>query len=121
MNRGTAGPAEIVAAAINENHRGDVVGDKTFGEGVQQKTIEMPQGGDALVLTVAKYETPDGKVIEDEGVTPTVMVGERRRARGDRWMTTSDEVAAAAPETAPAKPKMDDQLAKALALLKLKS
>ena len=44
VNKGTAGAAEIVAAAILENARGDVVGDKTFGDGSVQKTIDLPDG-----------------------------------------------------------------------------
>ena len=44
VNRATAGPAELVAAAIMENARGDVVGDKTFGSGSIQKVIELPDG-----------------------------------------------------------------------------
>lgn len=125
VNRGTAGPAEIVAAAIEGNHRGDLVGEKTFGEGVQQKTIELPEGA-ALILTVAKYETPDGSVIEDAGITPTVTV-----AGADESAAIDDEdedeapaatLTKAAPEPVQAaKPKMDDQLSKALDLLKLKS
>ena len=62
VNRGTAGPAEIVAAAILENARGDVVGDKTFGDGSIQKVIDLPDGS-ALILSVAKYYTPSGKAI----------------------------------------------------------
>jgi len=121
VNRGTAGPAELVAAAIEDNKRGDVVGEKTFGEGVQQKTIELPEGA-ALILTVAKYETPDGKVIEDEGITPTVLVA----SADETASIDDDEDAAPAPAATPApvaaaKPKMDDQLSKALDLLKLKS
>ena len=54
VNKGTAGPAEIVAAAILENARGDIVGDKTFGDGSVQKVIEMGDGS-ALILSVAKY------------------------------------------------------------------
>ena len=54
VNRGTAGPAEIVAAAVMENARGDVVGDKTFGSGSIPKVIDMPDGS-ALILSVAKY------------------------------------------------------------------
>jgi carboxyl-terminal processing protease len=48
VNRGTAGPGELVAAAIADNKRGDLVGEKTFGEGAQQKTFELPgwRGGD---------------------------------------------------------------------------
>src|SRR5207237_4308218 len=54
VNRGTAGPAEVVASAVLGNARGDVVGDKTFGDGSIQKVIEM-QDGSALILSVAKY------------------------------------------------------------------
>jgi carboxyl-terminal processing protease len=74
VNRGTAGPAELTAAAIEGLKRGDVVGERTFGQGSVQKTIELP-GGDALLLTVAKYQTPGGKKIPDEAVTPSVLVG----------------------------------------------
>jgi len=75
VNRGTAGPAELVAAAIEDSKRGDVVGERTFGEGSVQKTIELPDGA-ALLLTVAKYQSPDGKKIEDDAVTPNVAVEE---------------------------------------------
>ncbi len=73
VNRGTAGAAELVASAILDNKRGDVVGDKTFGEGSVQKLIEVPDGS-ALILSVAKYYTSNGKVIQDTGITPNVMV-----------------------------------------------
>src|SRR5207244_9364668 len=68
VNKGTAGPAEIVAAAVLENARGDVVGDKTFGDGSVQKLIELPDGS-ALILSVAKYYSPQGKAIQDAAVT----------------------------------------------------
>jgi carboxyl-terminal processing protease len=44
VNRGTYGPAELTAAAIEDAKRGDVVGERTFGEGSVQKTIELPDG-----------------------------------------------------------------------------
>ena len=75
VNRGTYGAAEIAAAAIEDAKRGDVVGERTFGEGSVQKTIELPDGA-ALLLTVAKYESPSGKKIQDEAVVPTVKVGQ---------------------------------------------
>ena len=75
VNRGTYGAAELAADAIEDAKRGDVVGERTFGEGSVQKTIELPDGA-ALLLTVAKYEGPDGKKIQDEAVTPTVLVGQ---------------------------------------------
>ncbi len=73
VNRGTYGAAELTAAAIEDLKRGDVVGERTFGEGSVQRTIDLPDGG-ALFLTVAKYEGPDGKKIQDEAVTPSVAV-----------------------------------------------
>lgn len=72
-NGGTFGAPEIAAAAIEGLHRGPVVGAQTFGEGSVQKTIDLP-GGAAVLLTVAKYEGPDGKMIEDDAVSPTVAV-----------------------------------------------
>jgi carboxyl-terminal processing protease len=73
VNRGTAGPGEIVAGAILENNRGDVVGDKTFGSGSVQKVIDIPDGS-ALILSVAKYYTPSGKAIEDTAIMPNIVV-----------------------------------------------
>ncbi len=75
VNRGTAGPAEIVAAAMMENARGDVLGDKTFGSGSIQKVIDMPDGS-ALILSVAKYYSPSGKAIQDTAVTPNILVAD---------------------------------------------
>lgn len=73
VNRGTYGAPELTAAAIEGLKRGDVVGERTYGEGSVEKTIDLPDGG-ALMLTVAKYQGPNGKKIEDEAVTPTVVV-----------------------------------------------
>jgi len=73
VNRGTYGAPELAAAAIEDLKRGDVVGERTFGEGAVQKTIDLPDGA-ALMLTVAKYEDPSGKKIEDEAVTPNEVV-----------------------------------------------
>ena len=77
VNRGTYGGAELAAAAIEELKRGDVVGERTFGEGSVQKTIDLPDGA-ALMLTVAKYQGPDGKKIQDDAVVPTVAVSSQQ-------------------------------------------
>ncbi len=118
VNRGTAGPGELVAAALLDNKRGDVVGEKTFGEGAQQKTFELPDGA-ALILSIAKYESPSGKKLQDDGVTPTVLVASNLDDN-----TGGDEAGAATP-AAPAAPKtgmsVDEQLSKALELLKGKA
>jgi len=75
VNRGTYGAAELAADAIEGAKRGDVIGERTFGEGSVQKTIELPDGA-AILLTIAKYEGPDGKKIQDEAVAPNVLVGQ---------------------------------------------
>ena len=70
IGNGTAGPAEIVAAAIADNHRGETVGERTYGTASYQKLIEL-EDGSALFLTLANYYTPGGKEIPVEGVVPT--------------------------------------------------
>ncbi len=118
VNKGTAGAAEIVAAALLENARADVVGDKTFGEGSVQKTIDLPDGG-ALILSVAKYYSPSGKAIQDVAVTPNVLV-----ADDTDNIIPDDDDSQPPPEAEPeAKPKNapDDQLHKAIEVLKSRS
>jgi len=117
VNRGTAGPAEIVASAILENARGDVVGDKTFGDGSKTKLFEMPDNS-ALILSVAKYYTPGGKAIQDTAVTPNVLVADST-ADDDGGLPDEDQPATP-DEKKDAKPKSqtDDQLNKALEVLK---
>jgi carboxyl-terminal processing protease len=116
VNRGTAGAAELVAAALLENGRGDVVGDKTFGEGSVQKLIEVPDGS-ALILSVAKYYTPKGKAIQDTGVTPNILV-----ASSDELAALPDDDDGNAPdEPQKTQPKDDDQLHRAIEVLKAKA
>jgi carboxyl-terminal processing protease len=69
----TSGAAEVIAAAIKGNKRGEVLGERTFGTASEQRVIPLDDGG-AVILTVALYSTPDGKSIVEEGVTPTVEV-----------------------------------------------
>jgi carboxyl-terminal processing protease len=121
VNHGTAGPAELVAAALLDNKRADVVGEKTFGEGAQQKTFELPNGA-ALILSVAKYESPSGKKLQDEGVTPGVEVAS---AVPDEEQAPVEQLGPGTAQgtTAPLqKPTVtvDEQLTKALDLLKSK-
>ncbi|HEY4010752.1 MAG TPA: S41 family peptidase [Acidobacteriaceae bacterium] len=120
VNRGTAGPAEIVAAAIQDNKRGDLVGERTFGEGTQQKTFELPDGG-AIILSVAKYAAPNGKKFEDDAVTPATLVASADDL--DDLDDTDDSGPAAAQTKTPAvkHTQPDDQLSKALEMLKAKT
>ena len=119
VNRGTAGPAELVAAALLDNKRADLVGEKTFGEGAQQKTFELPDGA-ALILSIAKYESPSGKKIQDDGVTPGVLVA----SNNDEAAVAEDDTTTASENKPPLqKPSVtvDEQLTKALDLLKNKA
>jgi carboxyl-terminal processing protease len=115
VNRGTAGPAEIVAAAVLENARGDVLGDKTFGVGSVQKVIEIPDGS-ALILSIAKYYSPNGKAIQDTAITPNILVADN----SDDFVLPDDDDNSGAPDQ-PRKQRSlqnDDQLKRAIEVLK---
>ena len=90
----TSGAAEVLASAILSNHRGDVVGERTFGLASEQKLITMDDGA-ALIITVANYYNPGGKSILEEGVTPSEVV----RAVPEDDSDSGDEDAAPAPDT----------------------
>ena len=114
VNKGTAGAAEVVAAAVLDNARGDVVGGKTFGDGSVQKLIELPDGS-ALILSVAKYYSPQGKAIQDAAVTPNVVVAEGNE---DAAVPDEDENTAPADIEKKTAPEHDEQLDKAVEVLK---
>ena len=119
VNRGTSGPAEIVAAAEMENARADVVGDKTFGSGGVQKVIEVPDGS-ALILTVAKYYAPDGKAIQDTAVTPNILVADADEA--DLVLPDEDQDSNGVDQEfrKEERQKQDEQLRRAIQVLKNK-
>ena len=74
-DRSTAGGAEIAAAALMDDKRAQVVGERSYGDASLRKTIQMDDGG-AVILSVAKYYSPSGKAIQDTGVVPTVQLAE---------------------------------------------
>jgi carboxyl-terminal processing protease len=115
----TSGAAEVLASAMAANHRGDVVGERTFGLASEQKLITLDDGA-ALFLTVANYYNPGGKSILEEGVVPSEVV----HAVADEDSDTGDDDTAAASgtqkEPVPPRPlSPEDQIfRKALELLK---
>lgn len=119
VNRGTSGPAELVAAAIQDNKRGELVGEKTFGEGSLQKTFDLADGG-AVILSIAKYGSPTGKKFEDDAVTPGTLVASNMDDQGDDEGSATTTQAAAAKVPAKKATVPDDQLTKALDMLKAK-
>ncbi len=108
VNQSTGGAAEILAAAILDNHRGEVVGERTFGIGSVQKVIPLDDGS-ALILSIAKYFSPNGKEIQDGGVTPSVPVEEERE-----FVPLGGDSAA---PVEPKKPTEDAPLKRAIELL----
>jgi carboxyl-terminal processing protease len=74
-NRGTAGGAELAAAALLDSKRAQVVGERTYGDASVRRPIPTEEGG-AIILSVAKYYSPGGKAIQDAHVTPSVLVNE---------------------------------------------
>ncbi len=105
-NRGTAGAAEVAAAALLNAKRADVVGERTYGDAAIRKAVTLDDGS-AVILSVAKYYAPDGKSIQDNGVTPNVAQVEADVAADDDD-TTPDN-----PEPPAAKPGVDELLNRA--------
>lgn len=73
VNGGSASAAEIFAGAVQDNKRGKIVGEKTFGKGTVQDVVDLP-GGSGLHVTIAKWLTPKGKTIHHVGITPDTVV-----------------------------------------------
>lgn len=73
INKGSASASEIVAGAIQDNKRGKLVGEQSFGKGTIQESQELP-GGTGIHITTAKWLTPDGNWIHNKGLTPDIKV-----------------------------------------------
>ncbi len=75
VNHGTADGAEIAAAAMAGNKRAQLVGEPTYGDAALRRALTM-EDGSAIILSVAKYYSPEGKAIQDTRVLPgTVVAG----------------------------------------------
>jgi len=118
VNRYTANAAEVLAAALQDDSRAQLVGEKTFGSASIQKEFDLPDGG-ALLLSVAKFYSPSGKAIQDALVTPGTIVA---NDAVDAASIDDDEdgVTPPAEQITPKKkePKSDEALNKALEILK---
>jgi carboxyl-terminal processing protease len=120
IDRTTAGASEVVAAAIMENQRGEVVGERTlFGMGSEQELFPLDDGS-ALLLTVARHAAPSGKIFMTDGVTPTVEVKSADLAdvgsseEGKKGEAQTD---GAPPVVVAPKPTDDQKLKKAIEVL----
>ena len=70
INKSTAGAAEILAGALKDRYRARLIGEKTFGVGSSQKTIKLKSGA-AVILSTAKYCTPNGRIIQADNARNT--------------------------------------------------
>ncbi len=114
-NRGTADGAEIAAAALLDNKRAEVVGERTFGDAALRRAISTQDGG-AIILSVAKYYSPRGKAIQDAGVVPSVPFVESEPFAELEGEEEAPERPAAPPP--PVRPEEDNLLKKAIEVLK---
>lgn len=73
VNGGSASASEILAGAIKDNKRGELVGETTFGKGVVQRLKPFPDGS-GLKLTISEYFTPNGINIHGIGIEPDYVV-----------------------------------------------
>lgn len=73
VNRNSASASEIVAGALQDNARAEIVGEKTFGKGVGQSVISLPNGGQLVYLSF-EWLTPDRRSINEKGIVPDVVV-----------------------------------------------
>ena len=73
INAGSASASEIVAGAIQDQKRGLLLGEKTFGKGSVQTVLPMHDGS-AIKLTIALYYTPNGRSIQAEGIRPDIQL-----------------------------------------------
>jgi carboxyl-terminal processing protease len=115
----TSGAAEVLASAVVATHRGDVVGERSFGLASEQKLITLDDGA-AMFLTVANYYNASGKAILEEGVEPTEVV--RAGAADDDSDADEDAASSTKSKIAPTGPRPlspeDPIFRKALELLK---
>lgn len=73
INEGSASASEIFAGAIQDSKAGKIVGTKSFGKGTVQELLPL-RGGGAIKMTIARYLTPNGTVIDGDGIHPDVEV-----------------------------------------------
>jgi len=83
INNGSASASEIVAGALKDNHRGVLVGSRSFGKGSVQTVIPLSDGS-ALKLTTARYYTPSGTSIQATGIEPDIHVEAVRAPKGEQ-------------------------------------
>ncbi len=93
VNGGTASASEILAGALRDNGRSQLLGSQTFGKGMIQ-TLTNLSDGSGLAVTVAAYVTPSGQDIQNRGIEPDRILDQPEPLNpggdGDRWLTDAE-------------------------------
>ena len=75
INRSTASSAEVIAGALQDRNRAVIIGEKSYGKGTVQEIMELVDGS-KIEITVGKFRTPNGRVIDQVGIAPDLLVPE---------------------------------------------
>jgi len=76
INRSTASAAEVIAGALQDRNRAVIIGEKSYGKGTVQEIIDLVDGS-KLEITIGKYRTPNGRVIDQVGISPDLLVPDK--------------------------------------------
>ena len=76
INRSTASSAEVITGALQDRNRAVVLGEKSYGKGTVQEIFNL-YGGSQLEITIGKYRTPSGHIIDKVGITPDLLVNDK--------------------------------------------
>jgi carboxyl-terminal processing protease len=90
VNNGSASASEIVAGALRDHLQAPIVGTKTFGKGSVQEFMKLSDGS-SLRVTVAKWFTPAGHSINEQGIEPNVMIEQDRESEEDEQLNRARE------------------------------